>query len=92
MNDEQIGYEHFTQRRAYKWAVWCLVLIGGLYLITEHRAHLLGALPYALLLACPLMHMFMHRHHGRHGDHGGHDHRGSAKTAAPDEVRSQEEK
>jgi hypothetical protein len=49
----------------------CLVLIaflaiGLFYLYAEHRAHLLGALPYVLLLACPLLHMFMHRGHGKH--------------------------
>ena len=43
--------------------------IGGFLLFTEHRAHVLGVLPYAFLLACPLMHVFMH-----HGHHGGHDH------------------
>jgi hypothetical protein len=26
----------------------------------------LGALPYLLLLACPLMHLFMHRGQGNH--------------------------
>jgi len=45
--------------------------VGGFLLFTEHRAHVLGVLPYAFLLACPLMHMFMH--HGHH--HGGHGHR-----------------
>ena len=49
-----------------------LVLIGFLaiaafFLWTEHRAHLLGILPYVLLLLCPLLHLF----HGGHGDHGG---------------------
>jgi hypothetical protein len=42
------------------------VLIIGFYLLTEHRAHLFGALPYLLILACPLMHIFMHRSHGDH--------------------------
>ena len=42
--------------------------VGGFFLVTEHTAHLLGALPYLLLLACPLMHLF---HHGGHGGHGG---------------------
>ena len=28
--------------------------------ISEHRAHFFGALPFLLLLACPLMHVFMH--------------------------------
>ncbi|MGO6847408.1 DUF2933 domain-containing protein [Rhizobium ruizarguesonis] len=37
----------------------------------EHRVHVLGILPWLLILACPLMHMFMH--HG-HGGHSGHDH------------------
>jgi hypothetical protein len=29
----------------------------------EHRAHLLGVLVWLPLLACPLMHLFMHRGH-----------------------------
>ena len=42
--------------------------IAGWFLWTEHRAHLFGALPWLVLLACPLMHVFMHRgHHGHHG-------------------------
>jgi len=44
------------------------VAVGGFYLVTEHTAHMLGALPYVILLACPLMHLFMHRGHS----HGGH--------------------
>jgi hypothetical protein len=43
--------------------------IAAFYLWTEHRAHLLGVLPFLLLLGCPLMHVFMHGGHG-HG-HGG---------------------
>ena len=46
------------------------LLIAGFYLITEHQAHLLGALPWLILLACPLLHLFMH---GGHGGHGGHE-------------------
>ena len=41
--------------------------IMGFFLLTEHRAHLFGALPYLLLLACPLFHLLLH------GRHGGHD-------------------
>ena len=44
--------------------------IAAFYLLTEHTAHVFGALPYLLLLACPLMHLF---HHGGH-HHSGHDH------------------
>lgn len=49
-----------------------LVVIGAVaayFLVTEHQAHVVGALPYLLLLACPLMHMFMHHGHGGHGHH-----------------------
>ena len=30
------------------------------FLLTEHLAHTMGAVPYLLLLSCPLMHFFMH--------------------------------
>ena len=33
----------------------------------EHRVHLLGYLPFLILLACPLLHMTMHGGHGGHG-------------------------
>lgn len=42
--------------------------VAGFFLWTEHRAHLLGALPWLLLLGCVFMHFFMHRGHG-HGNH-----------------------
>ena len=63
-----------------------LVVMGAIaayFLLTEHRAHFLGALPLLLLLSCPLMHVFMH--HG-HGDHGGgyeHDHGGELQSTPP---------
>ena len=41
--------------------------IAGVYLWLEHRAHLLGALVSLQLLACPLMHLFMHRGHSGQG-------------------------
>jgi hypothetical protein len=55
-----------------------IVLLGFLavaafFLLTEHTAHVFGALPWLLLLACPLMHLFMHGGHG----HGGHSGRGN---------------
>ena len=36
-------------------------------LLSEHRAHFFGAWPFLILLACPLMHVFMHHGHGHHG-------------------------
>lgn len=48
--------------------------IAGMFLVAEHAAHLLGALPYLLLLLCPLLHLF-HGGHGRgHDDHDGSGH------------------
>jgi len=47
-----------------------LLLIVGFLLWTEHLAHALGYLPYLLILACPLMHIFMHGGHGSHQHHG----------------------
>ena len=54
--------------------------VAGFYLVTEHTAHVLGALPFLLFLSCPLMHLFMH--HG-HGGHGGHEEDGSAAGPSP---------
>ena len=55
--------------------------IAAYFLLSEHRAHFLGALPYLLLLACPLMHVFMHHGHG-HG-HAQHHH-GGQESNRPD--------
>lgn len=73
-----IGHESHTDREhrdqharriAKGW--WVFAAIALFYLLSEHRAHLFGILPYVLLLACPLMHVFMHGgHHDRHGAHG----------------------
>jgi len=51
-----------------------LVLLGfaavaGFFLLSEHRVHALGWLPWLFLLACILMHFFMHGGHD-----GGHKH------------------
>jgi hypothetical protein len=45
------------------------LLIGAFFLLTEHWVHVLGVLPYLLILACPLMHLFMHRGHSVHRWH-----------------------
>ena len=56
------------------------LLVAGFFLITEHRAHLFGILPFLLLAACPFMHFFGHRH-GGHGQHG-------EKESKPEQVGS----
>jgi hypothetical protein len=42
-----------------------MIIVGAL-MLTEHRAHLWGLLIWLPLLACPLMHFFMHGGHGHH--------------------------
>ncbi|WP_409333950.1 DUF2933 domain-containing protein [Bradyrhizobium sp. ERR14] len=53
------------------------LVIAGALLFTEHRAHVLGLLVWLPLLACPLMHVFMHGGHGHHHGRRPND-RGSA--------------
>lgn len=65
-----------------------IVLLGFLavaafFLLTEHTAHVFGALPWLLLAACPLMHLFMHGGHGGHGHSGRSDDTGSDKGGSP---------
>jgi hypothetical protein len=50
------------------WAFLGFAAIAGFFLFTEHRAHVLGALPYVLLALCPLLHIFGHGGHGGKGD------------------------
>ena len=63
-----------------------IALIGAVlyFLLAEHRAHFVYALPYLILLLCPLMHVFMH---GGHGGHGGHGHGGSNEGHEEDKER-----
>jgi hypothetical protein len=46
-----------------RWTIWALGASALAYLVIEHRPHLFGWLPYLIILACPLMHLFMHRGH-----------------------------
>lgn len=55
-------------RSKIAWIVFAA--IAAFYLLSEHRAHLLGAMPFLLLLACPLMHLVMHGGHGHGGSDG----------------------
>ena len=71
MRDHSGHQEHARERISLKSRIG-LVLVGfliiaGALLFTEHRAHVLGLLIWLPLLACPLMHIFMHGGHGGHG-------------------------
>lgn len=57
-------------------ALAVFLAVAALFLVLEHRAHLLGAWPLLLVLLCIGMHFFMHRGHGgHHGSGGGRDER-----------------
>ena len=64
-------------RRA-RWLFIAFVVLALIYLIAEHRAHLVGALPFLVILACPLLHFFMPGGHGSHGSHS-HGERGGGE-------------
>lgn len=72
---------HRSQRgAALPWVFLGFLAVAGFFLLTEHRAHLLGALPFVLLALCPLMHLF----HRGHGGHHGHSASGpSTRTESP---------
>ena len=55
-----------------KWAlvIVSLGIVAGFFVLREHWAHALGLAPYALLLACPLLHLF--HGHGSHKNHSAH--------------------
>lgn len=73
-------YEHQDQQETHhaappsRWRWWvgfgAFAAMAVVLLWEEHQAHLLGALPWLILLACPLLHLFMHGGHG-HGGRGG---------------------
>ena len=72
-----------TNSRA-KWVLIGFIVIAAYLLVTEHSAHVSGWLSsygiWLLLLACPLMHLFMHGGHG----HGGHEPRRGPSGATGD--------
>lgn len=85
--------QHDPQPRPFWGSRYSVGLLGfgaiALYfLLSEHRAHILGVLPVLFLLACPLMHVFMHRGHG-----GGHARGDAGKRDAntPVEPRSRDD-
>ena len=65
MAEEHRNDEGAWPRRA-KWALLAFASIGAFFLLAEHRAHVVPWLPWLILAACPLMHLFMHGGHGAH--------------------------
>lgn len=54
--------------RSWRYFGLSLGVVAAFFVLREHWGHALGALPYLVLLLCPLMHLF--HGHGRHGDQG----------------------
>lgn len=51
--------------RGFLWMLMtAAVAAGGFYLLREHWGHVWGVAPYLLFLACPILHLFLHRGHG----------------------------
>ena len=61
-----------------------LLVIAVFYLVNEHLTHAGQFLPYLILLACPLMHIFGHHH----GGHGHSSHKQADTDSTKDEQRS----
>lgn len=61
------GAHAAPESRRGRWVLLGFLAVALFFLWTEHRAHLLGVLPYLLVLACPLMHLFHHGHGHGHG-------------------------
>ena len=78
---EHNQHEPARRQSRSKWVLAGFLLVAAYFLWTEHQAHLIGALPYLLLLACPLMHLF---HHG----HGGHGHHHGQRSSSADRETS----
>lgn len=64
-----------------RWVLIGFFAIAAFFVLTGHKAHVTGALPYILLLLCPLLHFFHHRGHRGHRGQDGHGHHDRADTS-----------
>lgn len=60
------------QNNAIRRVLVGLLVLAGIYLITDHGQHVLPYLPFTFLLGCLAMHLFMHGGHGGHSGNNGH--------------------
>lgn len=87
MNDfVSIARTAFTGRG--RWIVIAIALIGLTPIAYAHRVHVAPWLPYLMLLACPLAHLFMF--HGHVGD--GHEYDRAPENARLPPPASRESK
>ncbi|NNE16981.1 MAG: DUF2933 domain-containing protein [Myxococcales bacterium] len=60
-------------KRSWLWVLTGVMVAAAVLLLWEdHDNHILAVLPFVILAACPIMHLFMHRNHGGGHGHGGH--------------------
>lgn len=83
---EMLRRGSWFQSHITTWVLLGFLAVGGFFVFTEHTAHLLGILPFAIFLLCPLMMLFMH--HGDHDGHGGHDVQGEHAHTGQNEPQS----
>jgi hypothetical protein len=69
--------------KRYRFVFLAFLAIAFFYLAVEHTAHLFGFLPVLFLLACPLLHIFMHGGGHKHGGSGSGPHDGGSARKAP---------
>ena len=82
MTDHSHGNQGTSGSGAGRWIFWGFALVAAYFLLSEHRAHTIQYLPFLLLLACPIMHLFHgHGRHGGHDDDGGMDERTNRQSA-----------
>lgn len=76
MSTNNTHHHHHDEKTSSFWSSTAFLVflafgvIAAILLWQEHQAHILGIIPYLFILACPLLHIFMHGGHGGHGKHG----------------------
>jgi len=69
-HDDRASETGNRYRTVSRYVFFGFVAVAAYFVIAEHRAHVVPLLPFLLLAACPLMHLF---HHGGHKHGGGDD-------------------
>lgn len=60
-----------AKNKRRKLVLYSALILGGLSapylssLWSSHKVHILQFLPYVIFLLCPILHLFLHRGHGK---------------------------
>ena len=66
-HDHRVPETNNRYRTVSRYVFFGFAVVAAYFVIAEHRAHIVPFLPFLLLAACPLMHLFHHGGH-KHGD------------------------